>query len=130
MKFHFSSNLKRVREASARILKQLDGMKCTQSHLFDIRLCFEEAFINAVKYGNQGRPHQEINVELIKHPDRIEIAVWDHGKGFDFDHSVDPTLKENLNKPGGRGVYLIKKLMDRAVYEKNSRCLRMTKLLN
>ena len=123
----FPTDLKYVKEASKKVLDFLSDIKVDESSLFDIKLCFEEAFINAVKYGNKFNEQLTIDVDIIKKPDTIEIVVCDQGEGFDFKHCEDPTKKGNITKTHGRGIFLIKNLMDQIQYKRNGSCLHMIK---
>lgn len=127
--FKFPSDLGCVKEASKEVLASLEDLKLNASVLFDIRLCFEEAFINAVKYGNQFDKRLTVDVDIVKKENYFEIAVYDRGKGFDLDSVQNPTQDVNLMKLSGRGLFLIKTLMDQVTYEKGKtcNCLRMVK---
>ncbi len=130
LKCSFPSELKNLKIASQKILDFLRNLKLQETVLFDIRLCFEEAFINAVKYGSKSDSHLSVDIEVVKKNNEVEVIVSDQGKGFDFENSLDPTIEENRDKLGGRGVFLIKNLMDKVVFEKNGSCLRMIKKIN
>ena len=125
--FKFPGDLKYVKEASRKVLDSLNDLRLDSSVLFDIKLSFEEAFINAIKYGNKNDTRLTVDVEVVKKKDNVELVVRDQGNGFDHEHAQDPTTEENLGKPGGRGVFLIKNLMDKVIFENNGSCLRMIK---
>ncbi len=125
--FKFPGDLKYVKEASQKVLDSLSDLRLDSSVLFDIKLSFEEAFINAIRYGNKNDTRLTVDVEVVKKKDNVELVVRDQGQGFDYEHTQDPTTKENLSKPGGRGVFLIKNLMDKVIFENNGSCLRMIK---
>lgn len=127
MIFHFPSDLKRVKEASQEVLNFLADMHLDDETTHHLRLCFEEAFINAVKYGNKFDPHLTVDVEIAKKPDTVELIVSDRGEGFDFKEYKDPTLEENLMKTRGRGVFLIRKYMDEVIFKCNGSCIHMIK---
>jgi len=129
-KLKFPSDLKLVKEASKKVLDLLSDLKLDSSALFDIRLCFEEAFINAVKYGNKHNMSLTVDVEVIKGNDMVELVVSDQGKGFDYKSQDDPTEQGNLAKTRGRGIFLIKNLMNEVTYENNGSSLRMKKRIN
>ena len=125
--FKFPTDPKYVKEASKKVLEVLSDLNLDSSVLFDIKLCFEEAFINALKYGNNNDSRLHVDVEVSKAKDAIELIVRDQGKGFNFEETSDPTKEENLSKSSGRGIFLIKKLMDQVIFENNGSCLRMIK---
>ena len=130
LKISFPSELKHLKIASQRVLDFLRDLKLGETVLFDIRLSFEEAFINAVKYGSQNDNRFSVDVEVAKKGNEVEVVVRDQGKGFDFEHAKDPTTEENRDKLSGRGVFLIKQLMDKVIFEQNGSCLRMIKKIN
>ena len=130
LKFSFPSELKHLKNASQKVLDFLRNLKLPEAILFDIRLSFEEAFINAVKYGSRDDSRLSVDIEVVKKDSEVEVVVSDQGKGFDFEHSLDPTTEENRDKLNGRGVFLIKNLMDKVIFEKNGSCLRMIKKIN
>jgi serine/threonine-protein kinase RsbW len=53
------------------------------------------------------------------------VCVSDEGAGFDPSRVPDPTRPENLNRPGGRGLFLIRSLMDEMEYNERGNSLRM-----
>ncbi|MFH1655102.1 MAG: ATP-binding protein [Candidatus Omnitrophota bacterium] len=125
--FAFPSDLKIVKKASLKIIDQLKDLKLDEITLFKIVLCSEEALINAIKYGNKNKKEQQVKVSLAKNLDSIEITVKDEGKGFDYKNLPDPTTDENLTKTSGRGLFLIKKLMDKVIFYDNGSCIKMIK---
>lgn len=81
---------------------------------FALRLALEEAIINAFRHGHRSLPAQTpVRVEYSIGPERIHIAVQDEGPGFAPGAVPDPTLDENLENPGGRGLVLMRAYMTR-----------------
>ena len=95
--------------------------------LFSVRLSLEEALINAIRHGNDFDESKTVCVDYDINDERIEIKVTDEGQGFDFNDVPDPTADENLEKPSGRGVMLIRTFMDEVEYSDKGRCVRMVK---
>ena len=91
---------------------QFDGPRL----LFNFRVGVTEALANAMLYGNGGDARIPVRVELFLEPDRVIVRVADQGKGFDPTTVPDPTLECNLHRTGGRGLFLIRKLMDEVRY--------------
>ncbi|HOW36139.1 MAG TPA: ATP-binding protein [Candidatus Omnitrophota bacterium] len=127
--YRFPTDLKSVKHASKKILDSLSDLKLDSSLLFDIKLSFEEALINAMKHGNKNDPRLTVDVDVVKGKDAVEIVVRDQGEGFDHTTCKNPTHEKNLERCGGRGVFLIRKLMDKVIFERNGSCLRMIKKL-
>jgi serine/threonine-protein kinase RsbW len=79
-----------------------------------IALSIREAINNAILYGNKKDPakHVEIVFEYPENNDSLSIKIWDQGKGFDVHSLLDPTKEENLLRPHGRGIFLIRQFVD------------------
>jgi len=129
-KFQFPTDLKYVKEAGRQVLDDLQNLGLDEGAMFNIKLCFEEAFINAVKYGNKQDPNKTVDVDVIVEDQCITMEMRDYGEGFDPNNCEDPTKDENLTKLSGRGIFLIKKLMDEVEYDQDDHCLRMRKRIN
>lgn len=127
--FQLPSDLAEVQPASSRALDFLKPLHLSEASSFDIRLCLEEALINAMKYGNRLRKDLKVRLEVEYDDDQIRMTVEDQGDGFDFSKLADCTRKENLLKNHGRGVYLIHQLMDSVKYNSKGNCLVMSKAL-
>ena len=80
--------------------------------LFNFRVGLTEAISNAILYGNAGGPGHGVRVELKAFPGEVRVRVSDEGEGFDPESVPDPRLPENLVLPTGRGVFLMRALMD------------------
>jgi serine/threonine-protein kinase RsbW len=75
---------------------------------FAARLALEEAVANAVKHGHQGDPGKRVRVGYQVRADRVLMEVEDQGAGFDPRRVPDPRDPENLDKPCGRGLLLMR----------------------
>ena len=75
-----------------------------------------EAVINAVLHGNRQDPEKRVLVEVdLDGPDVI-VRVEDEGDGFDPDSLPDPTAPENLLRPSGRGIFMMRQFADSIEY--------------
>ena len=97
-----------------------DGSKLTLN--FRVGMC--EALANAVTYGNRQDPGKCVRVEVELSSERIVVAVRDQGDGFDPGEVPDPTLDENLERSGGRGIFLLHNLMDEVEYNERGNEVR------
>lgn len=79
--------------------------------LFAVRLALEEAITNAFEHGHESLADDSIDLEYLVSPQAVDVAVEDHGPGFDPASLPDPTSEENLAKPSGRGVMLMRAYM-------------------
>ncbi len=71
-----------------------------------------EATVNAVLHGNHFDPDKRVIVSFESTPDALTVAVRDEGPGLDPSTLPDPLAPENLLKPSGRGIFLIRTFMD------------------
>ena len=91
----------------------------------NFRVSVTEALANAVLYGNRSDPDKLVRVEVSLDPQRIVLHVVDEGPGFDPESVPDPTLPANLDSSGGRGLFLIRKLMDEVEYNDRGNAVRL-----
>ncbi len=81
-----------------------------------LRVGLTEAIANAMLYGSREDRDKRVRVEVRFTDEDVTVRVTDQGTGFDPDTIPDPTLPENLTQPNGRGIFLIRQLMDRVEY--------------
>ena len=77
-----------------------------------------EAANNAIAHGNKFAPDKFVNISLKCEADKFTAIVKDEGAGFSPENVPDPTLIENIEKPYGRGVFLMMKLADEIKFNK------------
>jgi serine/threonine-protein kinase RsbW len=124
-----SSDLGHIKHAVDKIKNILEQIGTDESDIFDIRLCLEEALINAIKYGNKFDKTKKVHIDFSYKDSKATLSVEDSGKGFDLNSVPDPTLEKNILRGSGRGVFLIKHLMDELKANKEGNRLIMVKHL-
>lgn len=93
--------------------------------LFDIKediyghilVALTEAVNNALQHGNKTNPNKNIEVTFKVKNNVLCFTVKDQGPGFDFTNLADPTDPKNIEKPTGRGIFLMKHLSDNVSFE-------------
>lgn len=123
------SEIKYVREISSKILKRLETRSIDESVLFDIRLCVEETVRNAIEHGNRRDKRSKVRIGYRISGDRFTVEVEDEGAGFDYRSIPDPTQEDNLMKNSGRGVYLVRCLMDKVEFNEKGNKVKLTKYI-
>jgi serine/threonine-protein kinase RsbW len=73
-----------------------------------MRLALEEAVVNALRHGHHNDPTKLIRVGLQVGASKVVAEVEDQGPGFDLGRVPDPMAPENLDKPSGRGLLLMR----------------------
>ncbi len=96
-----------------------------------IETAFHEALVNAIVHGNQEDPRKLVCVACRCTTDgEVSLTVQDKGQGFDTAAVIDPTTPENRLLPHGRGIYLMKTLMDDVCFEQGGAVVYMHKASN
>ena len=96
---------------------------------FGVRLSLEEALVNAIKHGNRMEPDKKVYIACELTEDEVTVVIEDQGDGFKLEEVPDPTDDENLEKPGGRGIMLIRSFMNGVAYNERGNRLTMLKKL-
>jgi serine/threonine-protein kinase RsbW len=97
----------------------------------DIEMALREALANAIVHGNQEDPHKRVHVTCRCTTDgEVSMTVQDEGQGFDSNAVLDPTTPENRLVKHGRGIYLMKTLMDEVRFERGGAVVSMRKKTN
>lgn len=91
----------------------------------NFRVGVTEALANAVLYGNASDPAKSVRIEVVLDRNCVSLQVEDEGGGFNPDSVDDPTLPPNIERPGGRGIFLIRQLMDEVEFNERGNCVRM-----
>ncbi|MFA5165465.1 MAG: ATP-binding protein [Candidatus Omnitrophota bacterium] len=130
LEFDIPSDPKHIKDASAKVLGHLKGLKLAKEIIFDIRLCLEEAVINAIKYGNKLEKAVPVTIGLRYSDGKLEIKVKDYGKGFEYCEIPDPRSDKNILKHGGRGLFLIRNLMDEVEFNDSGNEIKMIKFIS
>lgn len=82
--------------------------------MLNVPVALTEALSNAILRGNRDDPGKHVHVRAEVDAERLVVEVADEGDGFDFDATdIDPTTPDNLDREDGRGLFLMRKLMDR-----------------
>jgi serine/threonine-protein kinase RsbW len=114
-------------EPCRQILSALEAKGFSQDDVFAVHLALEEAFLNAVKHGNKMDPGKKVALEYLVDREKVEIKMADEGEGFDPEAIPDPRAEENIYRPEGRGLLLIRAYMHLAEYDKKGTSLRMVR---
>jgi len=98
---------------------------------FEIELALHEALVNAIVHGNGADPHKRIYVNCRCMADgEVSITVEDEGNGFEHEAVANPTSPDNRLRARGRGIHLIRTLMDEVDFEQGGSVLHMRKRAN
>lgn len=92
----------------------------------NIMIAVTESVNNAILHGNKGDKSKSVDLQLKLEENTIRFTVEDEGEGFQYDELPDPTAPENIENPGGRGIFLMKHLCDEVTFKDEGRVVELT----
>jgi serine/threonine-protein kinase RsbW len=118
-----------ARRVQGEIEQLLKDHHYSERDLFGIKLAVEEALVNAIKHGNQMDRSKKVHISYRILPERFEVHITDEGGGFDPNDVPDPCAPENLERPCGRGLMLMRHYMSEVYFSARGNSVRMSKVL-
>ncbi len=96
----------------------------------NIMISVTEAVNNAIKHGNASNSSKNVFLSLTLNDNLLKFVIKDEGLGFDHNNLPDPTAPENLEKPGGRGIFLMKHLSDEVAFIEKGKTVELSFYMN
>jgi serine/threonine-protein kinase RsbW len=109
------------------IAERLIDEVCAEFHVKEdyygeLLIAMTEAVNNAIVHGNKLDPSKQVKLTFdVLNDTNIRFTIEDEGPGFDYNNLPDPTAPENIEKPHGRGVFLMRQLADGCSFEDGGR---------
>ena len=110
------------------IAHQAEESGFDEDAVFALRLGLEEALVNAIRHGNKGDRDKKVKIRYLVTQQQVDIYITDQGNGFDPGEIPDPTSRENLERPNGRGILLMRAYMNLVEYDNKGSTVHITKL--
>ena len=110
-----------------KIVDKASMLGFSEGGCFAIRLSLDEALANAIRHGNGNDPAKTVAIEYSISDESLQITICDQGSGFAPGSVPDPTLDENLERPCGRGVMLMRAYMTEVTFNDAGNCVTMVK---
>ncbi len=107
----------KIGEDIARTLKRYHGDR--EELAYNLNLVLTEAMANAIRHANEGNPEKEVHITISILDRVLNIKVYDEGQGFDVNALPVPDFK-SLDELG-RGIYIIRTLMDKVTYKRHTK---------
>ena len=101
-----------------------------KDQIADVAISLSEVVTNAIVHGNKSDPQKKVSVQVSLKPDEIMICVTDQGTGINSSCIPNSIDKENLLKETGRGIFIVRSLMDNVEIENKENlgcCIKITK---
>jgi len=113
----FSSTLENIPLVEKYIDDLYEEFRFSQEIYGNILISTLEAVNNAIIHGNKKDPSKNVVIHAKIEKDKcLVLQISDQGKGFDFNNLPNPVAPENIEKPYGRGIFLIKHLADKCTF--------------
>ena len=123
------TDIKRIIPFIDRVILTISPLLKSKNEIFIIKLALEEALTNAMRHGNKLNPKFNVKVSIEATLRKITLTIHDEGSGFDFAKVSDPTKKCRRVKFSGRGIFIMRSIMDRVSFRDYGRGIRLVKLL-
>lgn len=107
------------------ITEQMIAAGFTDKDIFCLRLAVEEAIVNGIKHGNGADPQKKVLVRYAVSFIEAVVEIEDEGTGFNPDSIPDPLSPENIEKPSGRGIFLMRFYMTSIRYNERGNCVTL-----
>lgn len=124
-KLNISSKVENLTLVQKLIEDVCDQMDLSKDHFGNIAVAVSEAVTNAIQHGNKSDPSKSVDIHFHSEENAVSFLIRDEGNGFDYHNLPDPTLPENLEKPNGRGVFLMKNLADTVNFIDSGKCVEL-----
>ena len=129
-KLEINSDISNISEVEKLIDTVCEDLKLSEDNYGNILIAVTEAVNNAIIHGNKNNPEKKVKIIVDKVTKEVVFSVFDEGGGFDFTDLPDPTAPENLEKPDGRGIFLMKNLADKVEFFDNGTKVCITFVIN
>ncbi len=129
-KLEINSDISNISEVETLIEKVCEDFNLSEDYYGNILIAVTEAVNNSIIHGNKNNIQKKVTITVNKITKEIVFSVFDEGVGFDFNNLPDPTAPENLEKPDGRGIFLMKNLSDKVEFFNNGAQVNITFIIN
>ncbi len=106
------SNRNEIKKFEVLLEKSNEEFNLPAERFINLQIACSEALINAIVHGNKESNVKKVYTEIAYDDRSLFVKINDEGDGFDISRLPDPTSNENLMKEHGRGIYIIRSLVD------------------
>jgi serine/threonine-protein kinase RsbW len=124
-KIELRSSVENITEVEDLINIIFEDYELSPDYYGNMLVALSEAVNNAIIHGNKLDDEKIVNLEFKHKGDEYFFTISDRGRGFDYEHVPDPTSPENIEKPDGRGIFLMKNLSDRVTFLNQGRTVEL-----
>jgi len=129
-KLEIKSDISNISEVEKLIDIVCEDLKLNEDNYGNILIAVTEAVTNAIIHGNQNNPIKRVTISVDAVTKEVVFTIIDEGGGFDFTNLPDPIAPENIEKPNGRGIFLMKNLSDKVEFFDEGKKVCITFVIN
>ena len=123
--YRFASNTENIRIVENLVEDLVAEFSISEEFYGNILIALTEAVNNAIVHGNKLDPSKEVTLNCRADKNKLIFTIEDEGPGFDYDNLPDPTAPENIEKPNGRGVFLMRNLADDCEFQDDGKIVQL-----
>ena len=112
----FKSNPEVLPEIESFVDEKISDLKLSEEQKNNVELAVAEAAANCILHGNKNDETKKVYIKILISDDQLDISFKDEGNGFNPDEVPDPTVPENILKGSGRGIHIMRSLVDDLKY--------------
>ena len=125
MQIVLRSNYESLSKLTNTVDALLDVLRVSSEAHANVIVSLIEAVRNAIEHGNKLDESRTVSIDYTATPEYLEFKITDSGEGFKQEQVPNPTAPENIDKEGGRGVFLMKKLASECEYNEKGNTVRL-----
>jgi serine/threonine-protein kinase RsbW len=126
--YSLSSDVAMVSPFVDHLMRLINGLRVTDGTEVDIEVALREALLNAIIHGNREDPSKHVYLTILCDANgEVSTVIRDEGDGFESSSIPDPTAPEHRMSTHGRGIYLMRALMDEVSFEEGGTVVYMRK---
>lgn len=119
------SSVNEINSVIDTLIQEMQQQGFSEKEIFGMRLSLEEAIVNSIKHGHKYDHSKQVTVDSKWDDGVFTVRIEDQGEGFNPDEVPDPL--DNLEKPSGRGVFLMRHYTNVA-YNTIGNCVTLSKV--
>ena len=126
LRIQFPSLMENVRIVESFIENARERFSIDDDVYGNILVSVMEAVNNAIQHGNKLDKSKNVTLQLLPSETQLTFIVSDEGPGYNLEDLPDPTRPDNIEKPNGRGIFLIRHLADQVLFHNNGAAVELT----
>ena len=128
--FLISSKFEYLKQVNELISELFINTGLESAELFQLKFALHELGVNAIEHGNRDDVEKTVTIEYTLFETSLQIEIIDEGEGFDWNALKNPIEGENTERGRGRGIFMVRNLMDEVEFIEPGNHVKMTKLLS